>query len=160
MDINFAEFASSLVTWMAPFTPFLLETANIAGKKFTETIAEKGGEAIWDKARGIWNKINRRYKNDTELKSASTLLATKPENVDYQKMLVNILAERLKNEPAFCAELLHDFGGPEAVQQVIAERNSIIENVEQVSEGRASQKIIASNGSQIRNVKQNSLKKK
>ncbi len=65
-------------------------------------------------------------------------------------MLAEVLGARLKEDPALAKELFDLLGGQEAVQQVVAERGSWIEDVKQAIEGAGSQAIRATDDSVIR----------
>ncbi len=54
MIADVGQIAATTVTALAPFTPLLLEVGKAGGQKFAEVIAEKGGEAAWNKAQSVW----------------------------------------------------------------------------------------------------------
>jgi hypothetical protein len=100
-----AQVASSIVGFLAPFTPYLVKGAEEAAKAAGKKLSELGSEAVWEKAKTVWSKITNRFKDDEEIQSAATLVARQPESETRQTMLAKILAERLKDDPALVKEL-------------------------------------------------------
>ena len=49
--------AAAITTALAPFTPFLVEIGKAGSKKLVEVINEKGGDAAWNLAQKLWEKI-------------------------------------------------------------------------------------------------------
>jgi len=154
MATDIVQIATGVATVIAPFAPFLVEAGKVSGKKLAEVIAEKGGEAGWEKAQQLWNKIKARIGDDPEVTSAMTMVAARPEDQTRQTMLAEVLAERLKSEPALADELLELMGGEESVQQVLADRSSFVEDVQQRMKGKGTQTVQARDESTIKNVRQ------
>jgi hypothetical protein len=100
-----AQIASTIVSFLAPFTPYLVKGAEEAAKVAGKKLSELGSEAVWKKAQTMWDKITNRFKDDEEIQSAATLVASQPESETRQKTLAEILAERLKDDPALVKEL-------------------------------------------------------
>jgi glycine/D-amino acid oxidase-like deaminating enzyme len=143
MTIDIGQTAAAVVTTLAPFTPFLIEV-----------IAQKGGEAAWKKAQALWDKLKARFEDDPEVKSAATMVAAKPEDEARQTMLAEVLGARLQENPALAQELFDLLGGREAVQQVLADRGSWVEDVTQRMKGGGKQIVQASDDSVIKGVRQ------
>jgi hypothetical protein len=152
--IGVIETAGAIATFLAPFMPYLKEAGKIAGKKLVEVIAEKGGDAAWQKAKGVWAKITGRLGDDPELASAAGLLAAKPDNATYQTIFATALASSLEKNPEFSKELLELMGGEKAIQEILAERGSWIEDVKQEMEGSGRQTIKATDDSVIKGATQ------
>jgi hypothetical protein len=100
-----AQIASTIVSFLAPFTPHLVKGAEKATEVAGKKLGELGGEAIWEEAQAIWDKITNRFKDDEETQSAATSVTRQPESETRQKTLAKILAERLKDDPALVKEL-------------------------------------------------------
>jgi hypothetical protein len=149
-----AQIAAAIVMTLSPFAPFLVDTGKTAGKKLAETIAQKGGEATWKTAQTLWTKIIAHFGNDPVVKSAATMVADKPEDETRQTMLAEVLGARLKENPALAEELLNLLGGQTAVQQVLADRSSWVEDVTQRMKGGGTQTVKASDDSIITGVHQ------
>jgi hypothetical protein len=154
MALDIGQIAAATVTTLAPFTPFLIEVGKAGGKKLAEVVAEKGGEAAWKKAQALWDKLKARFDDDSEVKSAATMVAAKPEDEARQTILAEVLGARLQENPALAQELFNLLGGQEAVQQVLADRSSWVEDVAQRIKGRGTQRVEASDDSVIKGVRQ------
>jgi len=134
--------------------PFLVEMGKAGGKKLAQVVAEKGGETAWEKAQALWGKVKARLGDDDEIKSAATMVAARPEDEARQTMLAEVLGARLQKDPALAQELFDLLGGGKAVQQVLAERSSWVEDVAQRMEGRGKQTVRADDDSVITGVRQ------
>ena len=154
MANDIGQTAAAVVTTLAPFTPFLIEVGKASGKKLAEVVAEKGGEAAWKKAQALWDKLQTRFQDDAEVQGAATMVAAKPEDEARQTMLAEVLGARLQENPALAQELFDLLGGREAVQQVLAERGSWVEDVTQRMKGGGRQIVQASDDSVIEGVRQ------
>ncbi len=152
MDIQLI--ATAVSTVLAPFTPYLIKAGQGLGNKLADLIAEKGGEAVWQQVEAIWGRIQAAFGEDQEVQSAAMLVSANPEDEARQKMFADILVARLKENPTVGNELMKLMGGQQAVQHVIANRKSTIEDVSQESTGDGEQTIKADNESVIRGVKQ------
>ena len=152
MDIQ--TIAVGVSAFLAPFTPYLIKAGQGLGSKLAELIAEKGGEAVWHQAEQIWRKLQAALGDDPEVQGAAMMVSAQPENQDRQKMFADILAARLQENPSLGEEFVRLMGGQQAVQQVIANRKSLIEDVSQESTGGGEQTVKADHGSLIKGVKQ------
>ena len=146
--------ATAVSTFLAPFTPYLLQAGKDVGNKLAALISEKGGDLLWQKAQELWAKITSTLGDDVEVQGAAMMVSAKPENEDKQKLFAEILAARLEQNSALGEELMSLLGGQKAVQQVIANRKSFIKDVIQQMTGNGEQTIKADNISRIQGVKQ------
>jgi len=154
MTTDIGQTAAAVVTTLAPFTPFLIEVGKAGGKKLAEVMAEKGGEAAWKKAQALWDKLQTRFHDDAEVQVMATVVAVKPEDEARQTILAEVLGARLQENPSLAQELFDLLGGQEAVQQVLAERGSWMEDVTQRMKGGGKQIVQASDDSVIKGVRQ------
>lgn len=154
MTLDLAALAAAATTILAPYTPFLLQAGKAGSKKLAEVIAAKGGEAAWQQAQSLWNKLTSRLGDDLEVTSAATMVAVQPEDETRQTLLAQVLAARLQAEPELAEEIAALLGGGERVQQVLAERQSWVEQVTQQLEGNGRQTVQASDRSVIKGVQQ------
>ena len=154
MAVGIGLTTAAIVARLAPFTPFLIEVGKAGGKKLAEVMAEKGGEAAWKKAQALWDKLQTRFHDDNEVQVMATVMAVKPEDEARQTLLAEVLGARLQENPALAQELFDLLGGQEAVQQVLAERGSWVEDVTQRMKGRGKQIVQASDDSVIKGVRQ------
>lgn len=152
MDIELI--AASVVSTIAPFTPFLVETGKEGAKELAKKIAEKGGEAAWNKAQDLWKRINSRLGNDPKVKGAALMVSAEPNDEDSQKMLTTILIKHLKKNSELAQELFDLLGEQTAIQEVIADQKSKISDVVQQSGTGGNQTVKATRSSQIKGVKQ------
>jgi hypothetical protein len=156
MVADIGQVTATAVTTLAPFMPFLIETSKVAGLKLADKIGEMGGEAAWDKAQMLWNKLKVQSSNDPELISAATIVAAKPNDEARQTLLAEVLGKYLMEDPDFMEEIFQLLGGQQAMQQVVAERESWIEEIsQQISSSSGNQSVTARDRSGIRGVKQN-----
>jgi len=154
MEIDIRQIAAAIVATLTPYMPLLIEVGKAGGRKLAEVIAEKGGEAGWKKAQALWRELKARFGNEPEVVSAATMVATKPDDETRQTMLAEVLSNRLTENPELARELFDLLGGREAIQEVLAERTSWIEDVIQHIESTGTQTVRASNGSIIKGVRQ------
>jgi hypothetical protein len=154
MTTDIGQIAAATATALAPFMPFLIDVGKTAGKKLAETVAAKGGETAWKKAEALWGKLTARFGDDPELKGAAMMVAAKPEEESYQTLLAKALGARLQENPALAQEIFDLLGGQAAVQQVLADRSSWVEDVTQQMTSGGRQTVKASQDSVIKGVRQ------
>jgi len=152
--MNIELIAAAITTALAPFTPFLVEIGRAGGKKLVEVINEKGGDAAWDSAQKLWEKIKAHMSDNADVNGATLMVSAKPEDETRQTMLATALAAGLKEDPKLAQELFDLLGGQNAVQQVLANRKSWVNDVTQQMSGGGEQIVKADNNSRIRGVKQ------
>ena len=152
MDIGLI--ASAVGATLAPFTPFLLNISIEGGKKLAEVMAEKGGEAAWNKAQSSWHKIKDRAGDDPKVQGAALMVSAGPEDVSAQAILVRALDACLRKYPDLAQELADLLGGEPGIQQVLANQDSWVQDVAQQMRGGGEQTIQAENGSRIIGVRQ------
>ena len=109
MDIGLI--ASAVGATLAPFTPFLLNISIEGGKKLAEVMAEKGGEAAWNKAQSSWHKIKDRAGDDPKVQGAALMVSAGPEDVSAQAILVRALDACLRKYPDLAQEFADLLGG-------------------------------------------------
>jgi|SRR5579859_968438 len=152
--IGVIEIATATVTALVPYLPQLLKGAQIAGEKFGEGLATKAGELTLGKITEIWGKIKNSFKQRPELEHAAGLAGTQPSDPTCQIVFAKALASCLQQDPQLSEDLLNLLGGEKAVQKVVADRSSMIEDVAQEMEGTGKQSVKASDNSVIRSVRQ------
>src|SRR5262245_33846948 len=99
MIFEVSAIAAAVVQFLAPFTPFLLDVGKSAGTKLAETLGEKGGEAAWNKASTLWQKISDHFGEDSKVQTAAAAVAMDPDDADFLKKLAKTLADRLETAP-------------------------------------------------------------
>jgi len=85
---------------LLPYLPYLIEGGKLVGKKAIEQIGEQTGEAMWESAQALWNKL--RGKENIE-KVAETVVSV-PDNDALQDALIQEIAKVLKNDPSLLQE--------------------------------------------------------
>jgi hypothetical protein len=131
MALEFAAIAASAVKIISPFMPFLLDAATSASQKLGEAIGQHGGEAAWNKAKTVWEKLTGHYGKDPEVKSLATLVSTNPADESYQALLAKALGKRLEQSPDFAQEILNALGGQRGIQEVLADKSAFVKDVKQ-----------------------------
>lgn len=157
MDINqIAQTSTAIVATLTPFLPFFVETGKESIKKLSEVVAEKGGEAVFEKAKSLWSKVTSWFVSAPKLETAAKSLASDPDDEDFQHKLAKELGLYLQTHPDSLQEILKFFGGGESIQHVIADKGSFVENVKQsiTGQGQVSQIVSASDKSTIKGVTQ------
>lgn len=92
---------SALVSLLAPFLPFLIK----AGEKASEEIGQKFGNDAWNKAKGIWEKLQTKVSNKPSCKEAVEDVANQPDNYDFQAVLRVQLTKLLEQEPELAKQI-------------------------------------------------------
>ena len=151
--VGVIEIATATATALAPYLPKLLKGAEVVGEKFAEGIASKAGELTIGKVTEIWSKLKSRFVKQPALENAASLVASQPDDKTYQTVFAKTLATYLQQDPDFSKELAGLLGGEKGVQQVLADKGSLIEDVTQEMEGSGSQSVSATD-SVIRGVRQ------
>ena len=135
-----------LVAFLTPFLPYLLK----AGEKAAEEAGKKFGDAAWEKAKSLWDKLRGKPNVTQVAKTAASL----PDNQSLWVALQEEIARALEQDKSLAQEvarLMKD----EVVQRVIATSSSQIEDVEQrASDGPTRQEVLAEEHSRIIGVKQ------
>ena len=145
---------TAIVITISPFLPFLLEIGENSAKKLSEIIVEKGGEAAWNKAQSLWTKVKGYFHTAPKIESAAKLVAQDPEDEDSQKVLAKALGSYLQNNPESLEELVELFGGEQSIQEVLADKGSLVENVKQSLVGSGTQRVVATEQSSVKGVTQ------
>jgi hypothetical protein len=131
--------------------PYLIEGTKGVAKSFGEGV----GKITFEQAKSICDTIKFRYGNDKKIETAANTIASDPNDEDYQSLLAKALASRLQDSPELAEELVTLLGGQETIQEVLADKSSWIEEIEQETTGKGSRQIVqAKNDSVIKGVKQ------
>src|SRR5215510_6555906 len=148
MLLDFAQVAAATASILSPFMPYLVE----GGKKF----AARAGDAAWEKAQALWERLRASIGEDPKITKSAELVAADPLDEGAQALFAKSLAARLSETPELVTQLTALLGGEETIQEVLADRGSWVEDVEQQIRGggRASQIVKADQQSTIKGVKQ------
>jgi hypothetical protein len=154
MEIDIKQLTTALVVSLSPFLPFLTEIGLAGGRKLSEIIGEHGGEAAWKKIQEIWVSLKNRIGDDPEAMGIVTILAAKPDDKNRQKILADVLFNRLVDDPELAKELFELIGKQGAMQEILVKNNSWVEDILQSMSGIGNQTIKAIDGSVVKGVKQ------
>lgn len=148
------EIAAAAVATLSPHLPALLKAGTVAGEKLIDAVAKKTADKAVEKAGAVWDSLKGYFSEKPDLEAAANLLATKPDDQTYQKVLAKPLASLLKEKPELSERLLKLMGGEQRVQEVLAKRASWVEDVTQELEGEGRQRVEAKGRSVIKGVRQ------
>ncbi len=95
MDIQ--TLAQQLTAFLAPFLPYLLKV----GEKAAEEVGKKLGEAAWERARALWEKLRRKKNVEQVAQTAAAL----PDNAALREALRAEIARALQEDPDLHAEV-------------------------------------------------------
>jgi low affinity Fe/Cu permease len=141
----------AVVTFLAPFLPYLIAGATEAAKGLGKKVGELGGEVAWKKAQALWVKLKERLS--PKQKAKANVIALDPADKEEVASFVKTLAETLKADPELSAELVAALGEDESVQKVIALNKSWVQDIVQRGSGI---KTVHADQSTVINVRQES----
>jgi hypothetical protein len=142
----------AVVSFLAPFLPYLIAGATEAAKGLGKKVGEIGAEAAWKKAQSVWSRVAKRLTPKQKAKAG--VIAVDPADQDEVASFARSLVDTLATDPALTAELASALEGDPDVQEVIARNKSTIERVVQIGPGR--KRVEADGESQVRGVWQES----
>ena len=151
MDVS--TIMTAVVAFLAPYTPALLALAKTGAEETAKTLAKKGTEDGWDKAKKVWGKLKDKFGDDEEVELTTKLLALQPDDEDKQTQLAVLLAKHAADDPELVAVLATLLGGQERVQEMIAD-NGVLKKVRQKMTGSGTQSMKATNGGRIEDASQ------
>ena len=65
-----------------------LDAAKFSAQALAEMVVQRGGEAAWNRSKGIWQTISTRCRDDRAINGATLMLAEEPE---YEKQSIDHL---------------------------------------------------------------------
>lgn len=151
---DFVSIAAGAISILSPYLPQLLSIGKDVGSGIKDAVIDKGVDALGSQAKKLWEKIWGSFKSDPVLTSAATMVADSPEDAGRRKMLAEVLAQRLENNPELARELLEIIGGPTRLQQVIAGNEATIRDIRQKMKGSGEQTIRSGDKAIIERVEQ------
>lgn len=153
MEPEYQQLAAAVTAAVAPFAPYLIDSAKAVGQSFLTAIAEKGGEAAWERAKELWLRIQDRYMNAPSVRAASSALALSPDDRESQQFFAKKLLDQLQADREFAAQLLQTLGGQTAVQSILID-GGYGESILQELRGDGSQTIQIGENATGRNITQ------
>jgi hypothetical protein len=140
MSIDPVTLAQDVVVLVAPFLPYLTSLGQSVQKKLQDVIVANGGEVVWQAAQTVWGKVKGLFQGNRAAEAKVTLAVEEPEKADHIRALVEVLAERLKSDPALAQELQRELASQgEAVQMMIGGQRARFIAAEQEILGRGTQ---------------------
>jgi hypothetical protein len=111
---------AQIVQFLAPYLPYLLKGAKLAGQEAAKKLGEKASEQAFEQAKALWDRL--RHKKNVE--QVAQTVATLPDNQALREALREEIARALAEDQALAQELarLVEQSGP-AGQTVIASGN-------------------------------------
>jgi hypothetical protein len=84
MDVAIAELAHQARDLLTPFLPYLLPAATGVGKAALKKAGERIGDATWNKAEALWNKVWPKIQERPAALESAQDLAAAPNDNDAQ----------------------------------------------------------------------------
>ena len=123
----------AVVSFLAPFLPYLIAGATEAAKGLGKKAGELVSEATWKKAQGVWSKVAKRLT--PKQKAKANVIALDPADQAEVASFAHSLVDTLAADPALATELAAVLEGDEGVQKVIALNESWVQEVIQKGPG-------------------------
>jgi hypothetical protein len=123
----------TIVSFLAPFLPYLIAGATEAAKGLGKKVGELGGEAAWKKAQGVWAGLHDRLTPKQKAKAG--VIAADPADPDEVVSFARTLIDTLAADPELTARLAALLEGDGSVQKVIVSNKSWAESIWQRGPG-------------------------
>jgi hypothetical protein len=107
---------ATLVTFLAPFLPYLLKAGEKASEEAGKKLGEKFGADTWEKSKSLWSKLRPKVETEEGVKVAVNKVAEKPESEVWKAALQEEFESLLKSDSALTDELAHILGKKTANQ--------------------------------------------
>jgi hypothetical protein len=92
---------SALATFLAPALPFLLGVGDDLAQRAKATL----GEAVWENARRLWDRLRAKVDGDDAAKAAAEEVAARPEDPEARAAWTFLLRRMLAADPDLAAEV-------------------------------------------------------
>lgn len=107
---------SAMVAFLAPFLPYLVKV----GGKAAEAASAQLGEAAWQRARELWQRLGPKVENKAAAQEAVEDVAAAPEDADRRAALRVQIGKVLQHDPALAEEVARVWQAAREEQQVRA----------------------------------------
>lgn len=131
----------TIVSYLAPFLPYLIAGATKAAEGLGKKVGELGGETAWKKAQALWVQVKDRLSPKQKAKAG--VIAVDPADEQELASFAKTLLETLQADPDLTTELSSLLGEGKDVQQVIALNKSWVQDVVQKGPG---EKLVRADG--------------
>jgi hypothetical protein len=123
-----------LVAFLSPFLPHLLKLGGQAAETVTGVVSKEFGEAAWEKAQKIWQRLRPQVEAKDDLNVAASQVAAKPDSPARQAVFQEELAALLEENPDLrnaIAQIMQEDaadGTPstQIIQTVTGDQNQVI----------------------------------
>jgi hypothetical protein len=151
--MDFVSVATAAVSLLSPFLPRLIALGGELGGKIKDAVVDTGATELGKQAKNVWDKITGSFGDDRKLTNAAAMTADAPDDTNRQKILIEELAKRLKDQPELAEELVVLMGGEKRLQQLIAGYEAIIEDISFEMKGAGEQTLKTGDKARIKGVK-------
>ncbi len=103
MEMDVATLAKDVVSFLAPFLPYLLKM----GEKAAEEIGAKAGAEAWERAKALWGRLHPRIEAKPAAQEAVKDAAAAPQDEDAQATLRLQIRKILAEDETLAAEIAH-----------------------------------------------------
>lgn len=104
MDIQ--DLSQAVITFLAPYLPYLLKAGKEAGKAAAEKLGEKFTEDGWERAKKLWARLHPKVASTPGGKSVIQRAADGPQDQRALDGLHAQIKEALAADPAFAAIII------------------------------------------------------
>ena len=122
--MNLNELAAKVTIFLTPFLPFFV----IGGETIAKELGERFGQAVFDKAKLIWNRI-KGASADSDFKYATMALVENPQSTPFQLALSTALGNYLEKHPEEARKIASLMTEGDAIQSILIEREGEVDNI-------------------------------
>lgn len=105
MDLS--TLAKDVVTFLAPFLPYLVKGAKLAGQEAAKKLGERVSEESVAGAKSLWEKLRPKVEAKPAAKEAAQEVANDPDNADAQAALRLQLRKILAEDKSLAVDIAH-----------------------------------------------------
>jgi hypothetical protein len=97
--------SKEIVTFLAPFLPYLLKAGEGAAEEAGKKLGEKAGGGAWDKAKALWAKLRPKAEAKPAAQEAVEEVAASPKDEDARAALRLQLKKLLAEDESLAREV-------------------------------------------------------
>nr|MBC7245283.1 hypothetical protein [Chloroflexota bacterium] len=153
MDVG--ALAKDVVAFLAPFLPYLVKGAKLAGQEAAKKLGEQFSEESVAAAKSLWERLRPKAEARPAAQEAVEEVAAAPQDADAQAALRLQVRQILSEDEALTAEVARVMASA-VIQRVLAQRRAIIKDVEQRAKGGPTEQEVKGEGkgTRIKGVRQ------
>jgi hypothetical protein len=149
------QLAQTVIEFVGPLLPFLLDQGRQAGKAFVSAVESAGGQAIWDAATKLWSKCLGYFEGNEAIEASLKLIRVDPDDETFRAALRAAIEKHFEAHPDHANAIEAMLMQPGFTQLVLATGRANIGDVEQRGVARrGSQTVEAHDDARIGKVKQ------